>query len=56
MRNRTDGGVEAELEGEAESVEVLVAWFRHGPTGARVDSVEVDALAPTGEHGFLTRR
>jgi acylphosphatase len=56
VRNRDDSAVEAELEGDAESVEALVAWFRHGPTGARVDAVETDVIAPTGEQGFVARR
>jgi acylphosphatase len=56
VRNRPDGAVEAELEGDGEDVEVLVSWFRHGPAQARVDSVEVEELLPTGQQGFATRR
>ena len=56
VRNRHDGAVEAELEGSAEDVEVLVSWFRHGPPDARVDQVEVEDLSPIGERGFATRR
>jgi acylphosphatase len=56
VRNRPDGAVEAELEGDGEDVEVLVSWFRHGPADARVDSVEVEELLPTGERGFAARR
>ena len=56
VRNRPDGAVEAELEGAAEDVEVLVGWFGHGPAGARVERVEVEELMPTGERGFATRR
>ena len=52
VRNRPDGTVEAELEGETEDVEVLVAWFGHGPPGAQVDRVEVDERTATGERGF----
>lgn len=52
VRNRPDGGVEAELEGSAEDVDVLVSWFGHGPPQALVDAVAVDVLAPTGERGF----
>jgi len=47
-----DGGVEAELEGEAEAVAVLVDWFGHGPSGARVEALEVEDREPTGETDF----
>ncbi len=52
VRNRPDGAVEAELEGDPEDVEVMVAWFRHGPSQARVDAVGVEERAPVGERGF----
>ena len=52
VRNRPDGAVEAELEGRAGNVEVLVGWFRHGPTAAQVEHVELDEVAPVGETGF----
>jgi acylphosphatase len=55
VRNRADGAVEAELEGPADDVEVLVDWFGRGPPGARVDRVEVDELQPVGETGFAVR-
>ena len=42
----------AELEGALEDVEVLVAWFGHGPPGANVDRIEIDERTPTGEGGF----
>lgn len=41
VRNVADGSVEAMLEGDAASVGRLVDWVRHGPPGARVDSVQV---------------
>jgi acylphosphatase len=56
VRNRRDGAVEAELEGDVESVEVLVSWFRHGPPGAHVERVELEELTPTGAVGFEVRR
>ena len=55
VRNNPDGSVEAELEGSAEDVEVLVSWFGHGPPQARVDAVDVTPLAPLGERGFQVR-
>ena len=56
VRNRADGAVEAEVEGAADDVEVLVAWFSHGPSGARVDRVELEERAPRGEPGFEVTR
>ena len=52
-RNRPDGTLESAIEGEAESVERFEVAMRRGPAGARVESVEVEAIAPTGRHtGF----
>jgi acylphosphatase len=45
VRNCLDGSVEAVAEGDKNSVENLVAWCRHGPRGAKVESVEVEWLA-----------
>jgi acylphosphatase len=55
IRNTSEGTVEAELEGEAKDVEVLVAWFAHGPSRARVDRVEIDEREPAGGRGFAVR-
>lgn len=52
VRNCGNGTVEAFFEGPRERVESLVAWCRRGPSGARVDSVDVAAEPPTGEEGF----
>ena len=56
VRNRSDGTVEVEVEGEPEAVGQLLAWLEDGPTGADVSRVDVEELAPTGEGGFETRR
>jgi len=56
VRNRPDGTVEAELEGEPAMVDELVAWARRGPRGARVADVDVQWLEPRGERGrFVVR-
>jgi len=52
VRNTAEGTVEAELEGAADDVAVLVSWLGLGPPQARVDSVDVEELAPLGEQGF----
>ncbi len=31
---------------------MLVDWFGHGPSGARVESIEVEERDPAGETGF----
>jgi acylphosphatase len=56
VRNLPDGRVEASAEGEIEAVERFEGAVRHGPAGARVDSIEVDEVVPTGrERGFAVR-
>jgi acylphosphatase len=42
VRNRMDGTVEALVQGDAMSVEAMVAWARRGPRDAQVRRVEVD--------------
>jgi acylphosphatase len=41
VRNRTDGRVEALLEGSREQVKELIEWCRTGPPAARVHDVEI---------------
>lgn len=55
VRNRHDGTVEAHLEGQAESVEALLAWCRHGPAGAQVSHLYVQDT-PLGGHDEFVRR
>ena len=54
-RNRRDGTVEVEVEGEPEQVERMLDWLRTGPPGAAVDSVTVSDAAPTGDDAFRIR-
>ena len=51
----SDGSVEAVFEGEDERVESMVDWCGRGPTGARVDDVDVTWDEPQGEDGFSIR-
>jgi acylphosphatase len=56
VRNLPDGRVEATAEGESEAVERFERAVRHGPPGARVERVEVDAVPPGArDTGFLVR-
>jgi acylphosphatase len=52
VRNLPDGSVEAVFEGPREAVESLVRWCERGPSGARVDDVQVRWENPRGEEGF----
>jgi acylphosphatase len=49
VRNRPDGSVEFLVEGEEESIREMTGWANHGPSAARVDSVDVRWRGYTGE-------
>ena len=55
VRNLADGRVEAVFEGEPDAVAALVAWCEQGPSGARVDRIEVRDEAPEGLSDFRVR-
>jgi acylphosphatase len=55
VRNAPDGTVEAVFEGDADRVESMVEWCRHGPAGASVEDVEVTWGEPEGDEGFSIR-
>jgi len=55
IRNADDGSVEAVFEGDDEQLESMVEWCRRGPSGARVEEVEVGREEPAGEIGFQFR-
>lgn len=52
VRNRSDGTVEAVLEGADDAVDALEAWCRTGPGGAGVSGVDVTSEEPEGLTGF----
>jgi acylphosphatase len=52
VRNRSDGSVEAVLEGEPEAVERLVELGRRGPGHAQVEQLDVADEEPAGLVGF----
>jgi acylphosphatase len=55
-RNRADGAVEIVVEGERRKLERLLEWAQIGPPRARVDDVDTEWSAATGEFsGFVTR-
>jgi len=55
VRNCSDGTVEAELEGEREAVDAVVAVCEDGPRGADVSGVDVSDAEPAGMGGFEIR-
>lgn len=56
VRNDRDGGVSLLLQGDADTVDAMLAWCRVGPPAARVDRVEVaDAPGDDTPHGFEVR-
>jgi len=42
VRNRSDGTVEAMVQGEPAAVDALVRWAQRGPTLAEVTRVEIE--------------
>ena len=55
VRNRHDGTVEAHAEGDAAAIASLVQAAHRGPDRARVDRVQVSAVADEGCAGFHRR-
>ncbi|HEY3820879.1 MAG TPA: acylphosphatase [Polyangiaceae bacterium] len=49
VKNRPDGAIEMVAEGEEEAIKEMVSWANHGPSAARVDSVDVRWRGYTGE-------
>ena len=53
--NRSDGAVEAVLEGPEDAVNQVLRFLRSGPRGASVEDVEVHEEEPEGTSGFEIR-
>ncbi|HEY5636612.1 MAG TPA: acylphosphatase [Burkholderiales bacterium] len=51
VRNRSDGTVEARIEGSETVVRVLIEWARVGPPAAQVARVEVETSRGDGPRG-----
>ncbi len=45
VRNCSDGSVEAVAIGDDGALQRLLEWARHGPAGARVDSLQVNTAS-----------
>ena len=55
-RNRSDGTVEVEVEGDEAHVDLMIAWLRSGPPGSAVDDVRVSEAEPDGDDAFRIRQ
>lgn len=55
VANRSDGAVEAVVEGPEEAVERVVAFCRRGPRRAEVSEASVTEEEPEGLTGFAVR-
>lgn len=56
VRNLHDGRVEALVEGDQDAVDRIELALRRGPSGARVDTFEVEPAAPSHRAtGFFIR-
>jgi acylphosphatase len=51
-RNRPDGAVEVEIEGDEASVTRMLSWLERGPRFAKVDSVDVSDVPAVGDERF----
>lgn len=58
VRNRHDGTVEVDAEGDRTHLETFLAFLHKGPLGAHVDAVESDWPAAVGDapYPFEVRR
>lgn len=56
VRNRSDGSVELEAEGDDAQVTALIEWCKRGPPAARVSNVAIEELATTGADKAFTVR
>lgn len=55
VRNRHDGSVEAEVQGEASAVEEVLSWFVQGPEGAAVSGMDVTDIPVEAGTSFTIR-
>ena len=56
IRNRTDGSVEAVIQGDPVALETLTDWARRGPPAARVDRVEVEAAEDEPRYSIFDKK
>jgi acylphosphatase len=49
VRNKADGSVEIEAQGEEENMQQFLSWLKGGPQLARVDHIQINPI-PQGQH------
>ena len=52
VRNRRDGSVEAEVDGDAAAVDAIIRWAHQGPPASRVDKVAIEDAGASNDGGF----
>ena len=55
VRNRSDGTVEAHVEGDDSAVQAVVDFCESGPESAEVERVEREETEPESGEGFEVR-
>lgn len=55
VKNRPDGSVHIEAEGEPQQLELFIEWCRSGPSWARVQDVVVADVPPLNRISFEIR-
>ena len=56
VRNEADGSVKITACGEDEQLQKLIKWCHKGPSGARVDGVQVEELSMEHYNDFRIER
>ena len=56
VRNRSDGTVEAVVQGATFEVETLIDWARRGPDAAKVEKIEVESADDEGDHAIFNKK
>jgi len=53
VRNRSDGSVEATIQGPSEAQQTLLKWAHRGPPLARVESISTSVAPDQDVSGFV---
>ncbi|HEX5344437.1 MAG TPA: acylphosphatase [Duganella sp.] len=52
VRNRRDGSVEAEVDGDAAAVDAIIEWAHKGPPASRVDKIAIEDAGASSDGAF----